>query len=149
MEDKELYIEEMNKFLKGVHMGSTTFKDYVEKAESIDVKVILLEIIDSFKKHEKIITESIEELNGIATDSIGMAGKIGEFFEKIKLVAANNDKEILERAIKAVEMGIEQGNKFISENNNLPQPLMDKVKGTVADYDNHLRKLQKAYGKIE
>ena len=67
MEDKELYIEEMNKFLKGVHMGSTTFKDYVEKAESIDVKVILLEIIDSFKKHEKIITESIEELNGIAT----------------------------------------------------------------------------------
>lgn len=147
MENNEVYIEEMNKFLKGIHMGATTFKDYLEKVEDTNIKVVILEIIESFKRHEEAITHRIEDLGGNASDSIGIGGMMGEFFEKMKLMVATNDKEILERAIKAVEMGIKQGNEFIEENMDLPKSLMNDIKGTVADYDNHLRKLQEEYKK--
>ncbi len=30
--------KQMDKFLKGVHMGGSTFKDYLEKAQNVDLK---------------------------------------------------------------------------------------------------------------
>lgn len=142
MEHEQVYIQEMNKFLKGVHMGGTTFKDYLEKAQSYELKEALLEIIESFKRHEEAITKRINQMGGDAADSVGIMGMMGEFFEKVKLIPVDSDKEVIEHAVKAMEMGIKNGNKFIDENQNLEESLMKEVKGVVDDYDNHLRKLQ-------
>lgn len=142
MEHEQVYIQEMNKFLKGIHMGGTTFKDYLEKAQSYELKEALLEIIESFKRHEEAITKRINQMGGDAADSVGIMGMMGEFFEKVKLIPVDSDKEVIEHAVKAMEMGIKNGNKFIEENQNLEESLMKEVKGVVDDYDNHLRKLQ-------
>lgn len=147
MEHEQVYIQELNMFLKGIHMGGTTFKDYLEKAQSYELKEVLLEIIESFKRHEEAITKRINQMGGDAADSVGIMGMMGEFFEKVKLIPVDSDKEVIEHAVKAMEMGIKNGNKFIDENQNLEESLMKEVKGVVDDYDNHLRKLQ--YIKIE
>lgn len=142
MDNKQIFINEMNKFLKGVHMGATTFKDYLEKAQSPELREALIEIIKSFKRHEEIITHKIDEMGGNAADSVGVMGMMGEVFEKMKLMVADTDEKILKNAINAVEMGIKNGYKFIEENGNLVPSLMKEVKEVVSEYDNHLRKLK-------
>jgi hypothetical protein len=135
-------VKEMNKFLKGIHMGGTTFKDYLRKAKSPELKNELVQIIESFKRHEEAITNRIEKLEGNAADTLGVLGTMADFFEKIKLIPVNTDLEVCNHAVEAMEMGIKQGRKFIDENGGLDASLMKEVKAVVADYDNHLRKIQ-------
>lgn len=142
MEDKEKDIQEMNKFLKGIHMGSTVFKDYIDKANAPALKKDLESILDSFKRHEEAITHRISQLGGNAADTIGVMGIMGEFVEKLKLLPVDTDKEVRERALRAIEMGIEQGNKFIDEHKDLDRSLMKEVKSVVNDYDIHLKKIK-------
>ena len=142
MEDNFRNIERLNKFLKGIHMGEITFKDYLEKAQSPKLQNELNRIIESFKRHEEAITKRINDLGGNAADSVGIIGGMGQLFEKIKLLTADKDEEVLEHAIKAMEMGIKNADKFIRENKDLEESLLNDVKGVVKDYDNHLRRLQ-------
>lgn len=140
--DRNKTLQEMNKFLKGIHMGISTFKDYLEKSESRELQRELTNIINSFKKHEDIIKKRIEELGGNASESIGIIGSMGQIFEKIKLITADKDQEILEHAIKSMKMGIKNGNKFIEDNKSLDENLMKDVKNVVEDYCTHLKNLQ-------
>ena len=135
-------VKEMNKFLKGIHMGATTFKDYLHKAKNPDLKNELVEIIESFKRHEEAITNRIEMLEGNAADTLGIKGTLADFFEKLKLIPINTDLEVCERAVGAMEMGIAQGEKFIEENTDLDYNLMKEVKAVVKDYYHHLKKVK-------
>lgn len=140
--DENNNVKEMNKFLKGIHMGGTTFKDYLHKAKEPELKNELVQIIESFKRHEEAITNRIEKLGGNAADTLGIMGTMADFLEKIKLTPVNTDVEVCEHAIAAMEMGIKQGKKFIEQNKELDASLMSEVQGVVKDYDNHLRKIQ-------
>ncbi len=135
-------VKEMNKFLKGIHMGGTTFKDYLHKAKEPAIKNELVQIIESFKRHEEAITNRIEILGGNAEDTLGIMGTMADFFEKIKLIPVNTDLKVCEHAVAAMEMGMKQGEKFIQQNQDLDESLMKEVKGVVEDYDNHLRKVR-------
>ena len=135
-------VKVMNKFLKGIHMGGTTFKDYLHKAKDPEVKNELVQIIESFKRHEEAITNRIEKLGGNAADTLGIMGTMADFFEKVKLIPVNTDLEVCERATAAMEMGIEQGEKFIEQNKDLDASLMKEVEAVIKDYDNHLKKVQ-------
>ncbi|MCR1934021.1 DUF2383 domain-containing protein [Clostridium tepidum] len=133
--------KKMDKFLKGVHMGGSTFKDYLGKAQNVDLKNELKNIIESFKRHEEAITNRMEQMGGNAPDTLGFLGTMSEFFEKIKLIPVNNDLEVCDHAIKAMEMGIKQGEKFKEENKDLDPSLMKEVNAVVNDYYNHLNTL--------
>lgn len=135
-------IKEMNKFLKGIHMGGATFKDYIHKAKDPEIKNELAQIIESFKRHEEAITNRIEILGGNAADTLGIMGTMADFFEKVKLIPVNTDFEVCERATAAMEMGMTQGERFIGGNKDLDPSLMKEVEAVVRDYDNHLRKIQ-------
>ena len=78
-------VKEMNKFLKGIHMGGTTFKDYLRKAKGPDLKNELVQIIESFKRHEEAITNRIEKLGGNAADTLGIMGTMADFLRKSNL----------------------------------------------------------------
>ncbi|KIN81058.1 DUF2383 domain-containing protein [Clostridium botulinum] len=133
--------KQMDKFLKGVHMGGSTFKDYLEKAQNVELKNELKNIIESFKRHEEAITNRIEQMGGDAPETLGSLGTITEFFEKIKLIPVNNDLEVCDHAIKAMEIGIKQGEKFKEENKELDSSLMKDVNTIVNDYYSHLNTL--------
>ncbi len=134
----EKIIKELNKFLTGIHMGGATFKEYLDKAQNLELKSSLGEIIESFKRHEEAITHRIEELGGNASDSLGIRGNIAEVFEKIKLISVDTDAEVCEHAIKAMNMGIKNTNKFMEEHKNMEESLMNDIKGVIKDYDDHL-----------
>lgn len=146
MSDK--VIRELNKFLTGVHMGGATFKEYLNKAENLELKSVLKEAIESFKRHEEAITHRIEELGGNASDSLGLRGNIAEAFEKIKLIPVDNDCEVCEHAIKAMIMGNKNANKFIEENESMEKSVLSDIYGVVKDYDNHLNKLKNLQSKL-
>ncbi|KGK89977.1 DUF2383 domain-containing protein [Clostridium sp. HMP27] len=142
-------MKEINKFLKGIHMGGSTFKDYLTKAEDLELKNELKTILESFKRHEEAITNIIEKIGGDAADTLGLMGTMGEFFEKVKLIPVNTDLEVCQHAIKAMEMGIYQGGKFIDENEDLDLSLLEEVKAVVSDYGNQLRRVKKIMKKYE
>lgn len=144
----EKIIKELNKFLTGIHMGGATFKDYLDKSQNLELKSTLREIIESFKRHEEAITHRIETLGGNASDSLGLRGNIAEAFEKIKLISVDTDSEVCEHAIKAMNMGIKNANKFIEENENMEESIMNDIQGVIKDYDDHLYKLNNLQSKL-
>lgn len=141
MENQKL-IDDLNKFLRGVHMGGATFKDYLEKAQDEKLKNELRIIVESFKRHEEAITHRIELLGGDATDTLGLIGMLGETWEEIKLMVVDSDKKVLDYAIKAMNMGIEQGNKFIAEHEELKPDIKREVEKIVEDNEKHIQKLK-------
>ena len=142
-------IKDLNKLLTGIHMGGATFKDYLNKAENLKLKEELREIVESFKRHEEAITHRIEALGGNASDSLGIIGNISEAFEKLKLIPINKDSEVCEHAIKAMNMGIKNANKFLEENENMDESIMNDIKGIIKDYDNQLEKLNSIQKKLK
>lgn len=141
MESSEVDIKKMNKFLKGTHMGADTFKDYLELTEDEKLREVLVDIIESFKRHEEAITHRIEQLGGNAADTIGIQSIFGEIMEKFQVMMTDNDKEVLERTIKALEMGIKQGNTFLGQNKELPNNIIKEIENMVEEYYNKLNKL--------
>ena len=129
-------------------MGGATFKDYLDKAENLELKECLREIIESFKRHEEAITHRIEQLGGNASDSLGIRENIAEFFEKLSLIPIDTDSEVCEQDIKAMHMGIKNANKFIEENENMKESILNDINGVVKDYDNHLFKLNNLNTKL-
>ena len=81
---EESIVEELNKFLTGIHMGAATFKDFLEKAENSKLREEIIKIIESFKRHEEAITNRIEELGGDASDKLGFIGTMSDMWQKIK-----------------------------------------------------------------
>lgn len=144
----EKIIKELNKFLTGIHMGGATFKEYLDKAQNLELKSSLREIIESFKRHEEAITHRIEELGGNASDSLGIRGNIAEVFEKIKLISFDTDAEVCEHAIKAMNMGIKNTNKFMEEHKNMEESVMNDIKGVIKDYDDQLEVLNNLKTKL-
>jgi hypothetical protein len=147
--NKDKMIKDMNHFLRGVHMGGATFKDYLNKAEDQELKNELTHIIESFKRHEEAITNRIEQLGGNAADSLGIMGTMAEFFEKIKLIPANTDLEVCKYAVEAMEMGLYQGNKFLDEHMDLDPSLRKEAEGVVKDYDNQLNRIKDMMNKLK
>lgn len=141
MENKKL-IDDLNKFLKGVHMGGTVFKDYLEKAQDNKLKNELRVIVESFKRHEEAITHRIEQLGGNAADTLGIVGMVSETWEEMKLMAVDSDKKLIDHAINAMNMGVQQGNKFIAEHEDLEQNIKREIENIVEDNDKHLKKLK-------
>lgn len=141
--------KDLKKFLKGIHMGGSTFESYLNKAEDPELKNALKVIIESFKRHEEAITHRIEKMGGNAPDTLGLMGTISELFQKIKLLPVDSDLEICEQAVQAMEMGLYQGKKFIEENQDLDPSLLNEVKGVVKDYDNQLIRMKQIKGKFE
>ena len=141
MENQKL-VDDLNKFLKGIHMGGATFKDYLEKAQDIKLKNELRIIVESFKRHEEAVTHRIELLGGNAADTLGFMGMIGETLEKMKLIVVDSDREVIDYAINAMNMGVDQGNKFIAEHQDLEPNIKKEIEKIVEDNDKHLKKLK-------
>ncbi|MCI7442964.1 MAG: hypothetical protein MSA89_07760 [Clostridium sp.] len=123
-------------------MGGATFKDYLEKAQDIKLKNELRIIVESFKRHEEAVTHRIELLGGNAADTLGFMGMIGETLEKMKLIVVDSDREVIDYAINAMNMGVEQGNKFIAEHQDLEPNIKKEIEKIVEDNDKHLKKLK-------
>lgn len=145
MSEQKALIDEMNKFLKGTHMGAQTFRDYIKKSKEDSIKKELTTIMEAFKKHEECATRHIEKLGGEPADTTGLAGELSGFFNKLKNITVNEDKEVLEHAIKAMDMGIKQGNTLLEgyKEKGLDDSIFTDLHNMVGEYTTHKKNLEK------
>ena len=150
MENSTEIINELNKFLKGTVMGIDTFEQYQEKAESPELKNQLHHIITIFKSHEEKMVQLIQKLEGEPKDSLGLIGELSSMFEKVKDTLVVTDREVLERAIKAINMGKESGIKVLQTCKDLKadQYVIDYLTEILNDYTTSENKLTKMAQKL-
>ncbi len=150
MNENENIIKELNSFLKGINMGSETFKTYQEKTNNPDLKHQFKKIISTFASHKKIVISYIEKLGGEPHDSLGIIGEVANTFEKVKDIFMDKDDEILTSAIKAMDMGIKGGSKAVNnlKSTNVNQSLLTNLNGMLQEYDTIFNNLNLLYKKI-
>ncbi|MGL5641179.1 MAG: DUF2383 domain-containing protein [Paraclostridium sp.] len=145
---KEL-IMELNKFLRGIHMGADAFRVYQDKAKSQEVKNELRSIMFIFREQDEKVSSYIKKLGGEPTNSLGLAGGMSSVFEKLKDMFIDSDKEVIEHAISAIDMGIEGGNNMINsyKGEHLDKGIFQNLNEMVSEYkviNNRLERLYKS-----
>ena len=127
---------ELNKFLSYIHMGNEVFRIYYKEAEKInssELKQLITEIQEQFKKHEEKVTSLIIKYGYDPVDSLTLSGKMGVIMEQLKVVSDNFCIAI--DALKAVHMGDVSALKFIHENKKMDNSVIDDLKKIIDDYD--------------
>ena len=150
MENSTEIINELNKFLKGTKMGADTFEQYQEKAQSPELKNQLHHIIAIFKSHEEKMVALIQKLGGEPQDSLGIIGELSSMFEKVKDIFVDTDKEVLEHAIKAVNMGKDNGTTVLQTCKDLKADpfIIDRLTEILNDYETTSDALNKLSNKM-
>lgn len=98
--------EALNDNLKELYMGIDVFNHYYKKCKSNELKNLLGDVINLYKKEAAELSSKISSLGGCPASSIGISGKISEALYNIKTLTADTDSEILEESIKAFKTGI-------------------------------------------
>ncbi len=144
MENNKAILKELNKFLKGIKMGTETFKKYEEKAQDGKLKHQLSHILSIFHSHDQKISAAVLELGGKVHDSLGIEGEMALMFEKLKEVFVDTDKEILEHAVKAIDMGIKNSERSLKALKELTPPtqVTEGMTEIVNDYKTTLKTLE-------
>lgn len=130
-----------NEFLNGIYMGEKIFSILRDNTSNTQLINGFDEIMDSFSRHKESIKEYMVTYN-IATTPLGISSKISSFYEYLKVNNTDDDFKVLIEGIKAINMGIIQGMKFIHENKKLNEEFLNIASGVIKDYDNHLSKLK-------
>lgn len=147
MDKNDELIKELNKFLRGIHMGADSFRVYQEKAKKQEVKNELRNIMFIFREQDEKVSSYIKKLGGEPSNSLGVAGDMASMFEKLKDIFIDNDKEVLEHAMSAIDMGIEGGNNLLEsyQENHLDKSIFQKLNELVSEYKSINNKLEKLY----
>ncbi|MDO4536287.1 MAG: DUF2383 domain-containing protein [Clostridium perfringens] len=137
IEDKnESAIEKLNSFLNGIYMSLDSFKAYEEKAQNPNLKHSFKEILPIFESQKKLLISYIKELGGEPKDSLGLGAEIASAFEKMKEAFMARDYELLDSAIKGMDMGIKSGLKVISEleEMDIKESIVNGLKDLIKEY---------------
>ncbi len=138
VEDKnEFAIEQLNSFLKGIYMSLDAFKVYEEKAKNPNLKHSFREVLPIFESQKNILTSYIKELGGEPKGSLGIGGEVVNAFEKMKELFMARDYELLDSAIKGMDMGIKSGLKVISELEeiDIKESIINGLKDLIKEYE--------------
>lgn len=151
MDKNNEIVKELNDFLRGIHMGYDTFKIYEDKAQDKYLKDELSKVLSTFTSQKAKIISYIDEFNGDAKDSLGIGGEVASMFEKLKDIFMNNDEEILNNALKAMDMGIKSSEKVIFSLDNIStdKSIVNTIDNMVNEYKILFDKLNKLKNRIK
>lgn len=137
-------IKELNSMLKGINMGEDTFKIYKDKAKDESLKSEIEEILSIFNSQKGTITSYIEKLGGDAKESLGVGGEIASTFEKLKDAFLDKDKDILNHALKAVDMGVRGAEEVVNscKKINTEDSIMKSLNEMLDQYKDASNRLQ-------
>ena len=127
----ENLIKVLNSHLQGVIMGENEMIKLKEKVKDYRLKVLI---------DNTLLT--IEELNGKAVKEEGIFGKLVEIFNSIKEMAIDNDKQILEKAIKGTEMGFKAILDLLIKESNFHEHLEKSLIKISDMYSYHIKEMQ-------
>lgn len=142
MEDNKL-VEELNQLLKGTHMGAYIFNDLKEKLVSKELKDVFDQILDNLHTHERSLSALIVSEHGNAQDSAGVKGTIADIMQSLKNLTLISDKEVLEEAVKAMDMAIKAIKDFDEKHFNLKENMEKTMRIMLDDYNSSYHMLHK------
>lgn len=136
MDNNVELINELNDFLKGINMGIDSFNSYKEKLQDENLKNQFSMILNVFGSQKQRVISLIDKLGGEVDDSIGLGGEIASIFGKMKDLLIDNDKEVIEHAINAMDMGAKQGDKVVAKLEEMysDQYIIESLKTMVNEY---------------
>lgn len=136
MDKHDELIKELNKFLRGIHMGANTFRVYQDKAKNQDLKNELVKSMEVFRKQDEKVSSYIKKLGGEPTNSLGVAGGMASMFEKLKDMFIDDEKKLIEHTINAIDMGIEGGHSLLNsyKDENLDKSIFQHLNEMVSEY---------------
>ena len=93
---------------------------------------------------------AIQKIGGEAKDSLGFTGELATMFEKVKDIFVDTDKEVLEHAIKAVNMGKDNGITVLQTCKELKADsfIIDRLTEILNDYETTSDALNKLSNKM-
>lgn len=150
MDKNDELIKELNKFLRGIHMGADSFRVYQEKAKKQEVKNELRNIMFIFREQDEKVSSYIKKLGGEPSTSLGVAGGMASMVEKLKDMFIDSDKEVIEHAMSAVDMGIEGGSNLLEsfKEKSLDKSIYQKLHELVSEYHSINNRLDKLYKSV-
>ena len=99
-------IQELNQLLKGTHMGAFVFEDLREKVVDEKLRLEFRRYLELLKNHEDMLTKHITMIGGEPVDTSGFMGTITDMMSMIKNMVVVGDIQVVEEAVKAIEMGL-------------------------------------------
>ncbi len=126
--------QDLNTLLEGCHMGSATFQEYLSQTCSSHLKTTLTEALTIFRHHETALKHHIEALGESCQDEIKIGGIFAEFFEKMKAELAVNDRQLLDYAVRGIDMGLKACQDFKKKHHGLQMDLLKSVEDIESDY---------------
>ena len=138
----ENLIKVLNSHLQGVIMGENEMIKLKEKVKDYRLKALIDNTLLTIEEHKKVILNEIEELNGKAVKEEGIFGKLVEIFNSIKEMTIDNDKQILEKAIKGTEMGFKSILDLLIKESNFHEHLEKSLIKISDMYSDHIKEMQ-------
>lgn len=142
MEENKL-VEEINQLLKGSHMGANVFQDLREKLKSKELKDVFDQILDNLHTHERALTALVISEHGDPQDTAGIKGSITDFMQSMKNMTLMSDKEVLNEAVKAMEMAIKALKDFDEKHFTLKEDMEKTIRIMRDDYSSIYHMLHK------
>lgn len=133
-QSKQEIVKDLNTLLQGTSMGINTYRDYLHSAQAEELRKRLSEALRVFEKHEMDLKEHIQNLDSSYEKTVSFSGIMAEFFEKIKAELAENDRTLLDYAIKGIDMALKAAQDFKKKHHDLEQKLLHAVDEMEEDY---------------
>lgn len=147
--DQEKLNEELNQLLKGAHMGASIFENLREKLKSEMLKGEFDEIMEKFRMHERSLTALVVASHGEAADTAGIMGTMADMMNKLKNLLLDTDKEVLEVAVKDIEVAVKAVHDFENKHYILNDNMEKIIQIMIDDYSSIYHSLKKYLTEFE
>lgn len=136
-------IQELNQLLKGTHMGAFVFEDLREKVVDEKLRLEFHRYLELLKNHEDMLTKHITMIGGEPVDTSGFMGTITDMMSMIKNMVVVGDIQVVEEAVKAIEMGLKAIRDFDDRHFTLSETMRKEIDIMKDDYQTIYHSLHK------
>lgn len=133
-QSKNDVLKDLNTLLQGTAMGINTYKDYLSACQAVALKKTLSDALKVFEKHKNELEKHIQSLESQYQTKASIKEAIAEFFEKIKAELADNDRTLLDYAIKGIDMALKAVQDFKKKHHGLQHDCLKAIDEMEKDY---------------
>lgn len=127
-------IDDLKTLLQGTRMGKSTYEDYLVQVKSEPLRKQLNEALRIFSHHETALAQHLHALDASAEEEFKIGSIMSEFFEKMKAEMANDDRKLLDYAVRAIDMALKSCQDFKKRHTHLEKDLLESINELEKDY---------------
>ena len=139
--EDEVMIRDLNELLRGCHMGAAAFREYLVQAQSEKLRETLNRSLQRVEKHETELTSRVNAYGAGAPECAGVMAMLSQAAEKIKVMMADSDEDILNQSLRAMDMGLKACYDFIEKHRPVPGEMLFVIHELQQDYKEVVREL--------